>query len=552
MLSGFIAALGKDFRLLLRDRVGLMFMTLAPVVVITVAGLSLAKLYGVTGGTSAFLLPLVDEDGGRVASALAKRLRDDPAVRVTFVAERGAARALVRTKQTGAALVVPAGTSAALAAGRPSQLILYTDPVKVIEVDVIRDLVQEIRHEVEVAARDEAVAELEATRDRALEARAALGRAADDLRRELDDAATRLAAVRSDASRVRRDGQRALSASLTRVRAEQKAAASAELNSLLNPLRHFLAELDARGRAFTAWAKAVRARAGRFVNRIPPPPDPPAVPPALTELAHAKPGALVARLVPPVSLPPLPTVELPTLPAPPAGFHLAELPELPEAHLPGMLAIEETSVTGAPRTFNTFDQNVPGFSITFLLLGMLLGISLAVLDELDWGTFARLRATPTPLAAVLSAKLTARFVVGIVQMALLFAVGRLFFGVSLGPEPWALALPTVGIVAAGAAFGLVVAGLAQSREAVLPLGSIAILTMAAAGGCWWPIDLEPHWMQSVARAFPTFWAMDAFNDLMIRHQTTSAVTTATLVLLTYAAAYLVIGLLLFRHRAHDT
>ncbi len=48
MLSSFVAALGKDFRLLLRDRVGLVFMTLAPVVVITVAGLSLANLYGAT------------------------------------------------------------------------------------------------------------------------------------------------------------------------------------------------------------------------------------------------------------------------------------------------------------------------------------------------------------------------------------------------------------------------------------------------------------------------------------------------------------------------
>ena len=270
MLSGFVAALGKDFRLLLRDRVGLVFMTLAPVVVITVAGLSLANLYGANGRTSAFLLPLVDEDGGRVGRALAERLRDDRAVRVTLVPDRGAARALVRAKQTGAALVVPAGTSAALAAGQPSQLILYTDPVKVIELDVIRDLVQEIRHEVEVAARDDAVAELEATRHRALEARAALDRAAADLRRELDDAATRLAAAQSDASRARREGERALSASLTRLRAEQKAAARAALGSLLDPLRSFLADLDARGRAFTAWADG-RARAGGALRGSDPP-----------------------------------------------------------------------------------------------------------------------------------------------------------------------------------------------------------------------------------------------------------------------------------------
>jgi len=267
---------------------------------------------------------------------------------------------------------------------------------------------------------------------------------------------------------------------------------------------------------------------------------------------HAKPEALAARLVPPVSLPVVPALEVPTLRLPAFGLNLSELPEPAAARLPGMLTIEETSVTGAPRTFNTFDQNVPGFSITFLLLGMLLGISLALLDERDWGTFARLRATTTPLAAVLGAKLTTRFAVGIVQMALLFAVGRLFFGVSLGPEPWALGLPIVGIAAAGASFGLVVAGLARSREAVLPLGSIAILTMAAAGGCWWPIDLEPPWMHSVARAFPTFWAMDAFNDLMIRRQTGSAVITATLVLLAYAAGYLVLGLLLFRSRVRDS
>jgi hypothetical protein len=43
--------------------------------------------------------------------------------------------------------------------------------------------------------------------------------------------------------------------------------------------------------------------------------------------------------------------------------------------------------------------------------------------------------------------------------------------------------------------------------------------------------------------------MDAFNDLMIRRQTASAVTTPTLVLLAYAAAYLIVGLVLFRHRS---
>jgi ABC-2 type transport system permease protein len=227
---------------------------------------------------------------------------------------------------------------------------------------------------------------------------------------------------------------------------------------------------------------------------------------------------------------------------------LPELPEPPSLRLPGSVEITETSVTGAPTRINTFDQNVPGFSVTFLLLGMLLGVSLGLLDERDWGTFARLRSMPVALDVTLLAKLVARFAVGMVQMTALLAVGWAVFGVSLGPQPAALLLPTAGIVFAGTAFGLVVAALARTREAVLPLGSIVIVTMAAVGGCWWPIELEPRWMQRVALAFPTTWAMAAYNDLMIRRQTVAAAVVPTLVLAGFGTAYLAIGLALFRRR----
>jgi ABC-2 type transport system permease protein len=238
----------------------------------------------------------------------------------------------------------------------------------------------------------------------------------------------------------------------------------------------------------------------------------------------------------------LPTVVLPS------AIDLPALPEVPAIGEVGSLAIDEQSATGAPGRLNTFDQNVPGFSVTFLLLGMLLGVSLALLDEREWGTLERLRSMPAPLSALLVAKLAVRIVVGVLQMILLFAVGRIAFGISLGPEPWALLLPTVGIVFAGTAFGLVVAGLARTREAVLPLGSIVIVTMAAVGGCWWPIDLEPRWMRSLALGLPTTWAMAAYNDLMIRRQTFAAALRPTAVLLAHGVAYLAIGLWLFGRR----
>jgi len=545
MLAGLAAALGKDLRLLARDRVGLVFLTLAPIVVISVAGLSLATLYGAEprGGTAP-VLPLADEDGGWVGRAVRERLADEPSVRVRPVATAAAARALVQAKRAPAALVVPAGTSDAVGAGHAAALVLLSDPVRTVDVAYVRGLAQELRHGLEAAAVERAQHDLDAARAQAADARARVARAADELHRALDDLGARLEAMRAEAERRRAAAERELRTALT----ERQAAARARLAATLTPLRAFLAELAARRQAFAEWLAAVRERAGRLADHLPPPPEPPSVPPALEELASADPEATAARLVAPDGAAPiLPPVEPPTPPALPA-FDLPSLPEPPAGRLPGPLVLEETSVTGAPRRLNTFDQNVPGFGVTFLLLGVLLGVSLGLLDEREWGTLERVRSMPMSLATLLVAKLAARAAVGTVQMALLFLVGRLAFGVSLGPEPWALLLPTAGIVFAGTAFGLVVAAAAPSREAVLPLGSIAIMTMAAVGGCWWPIDLEPDWMRRAALVFPTTWAMEAYNDLMIRRQPAGAALGATAVLLAHGGVYLAAGLLLFRRR----
>jgi ABC-type multidrug transport system permease subunit len=557
MLRQLAAALGKDLRLLARDRVGLIFLSVAPIVVITVAGFSLASLYGAGArGESAYVVPVADEDGGSVGRAFREQLAKQESVVLESVADRDAAAARVRRKEAGVALVIPAGATEALAGGRPIAAELLTDPVKYLEVASVRALVQEIRHGIERRAHDRAARRLERARQRMLNARTDFERAAESAARELEALPARLAAAEADAAARARAAEAGAAREVREAVAEaaelRMAVVSTRLAAELVPLRRFIAEIEVAQAAFARWMQSLRRQAGRYADRIPPPPSMPEIPYAVRELMSLRSDALIARLtsmraVPPprISLPSIPAVTAPPVPT----LALPKLPEPPAVRLPGPIDIRETSVTGAPTRLNTFDQNVPGFSVTFLLLGMLLGVSLGLLDERDWGTLARLRTMPAPFDVTLLAKLVARFAVGVVQMIVLLAVGWLLFGVSLGPQPWALLLPTAGIVFAGTAFGLVVAGLADSREAVLPLGSIAIVTMAAVGGCWWPIDLEPRWMQKVALAFPTTWAMAAYNDLMIRREGVAAALRPTAVLVAHGVAYLLIGLALFRRRA---
>jgi ABC-type multidrug transport system permease subunit len=211
--------------------------------------------------------------------------------------------------------------------------------------------------------------------------------------------------------------------------------------------------------------------------------------------------------------------------------------------LPGSLGLAERAASpGARLNVNAFDQYVPGFGITFLLIGMMMGVALTLFDERDWGTFQRLRAGGVPLIGILLGKVAARFVVGVVQMVLLFAVGRWLFAISLGPEPAALLLPTIGVSFAAAALGLVIPSIARSHDSVMPLGTMTSMAMSAMGGCWWPIGFEPAWMQAVARALPTTWAMRAYNDLMIRHAGASAAIRPFVATTALGLLFLAVGL----------
>ncbi|HXJ35569.1 MAG TPA: ABC transporter permease [Candidatus Eisenbacteria bacterium] len=553
IVRALVAAFVKDVRLLVRDRVGLVFLTIAPLIVMSVAGFSLSTLFGGVPQPGAYVLPVVDEDDGRIAAELRERLTDDATIEVRTVPTREQALELVHSRESAAVLVIPAGTSAALARGSRASLRLLTDPVKFVELTNVRFLVEELRQAVGQHAIDLAQRRIDRVRARALAEERRLERRFARLRAALARTADRVHEVHADvARRVEVAGARlenTLREGLRRTEAERLGAARRRLERELAPLHEFVDALAAYRGTFESWLAGVREQAGRFADRIPPPPEPPALPAALEQLAHGDDDALASRILGApgdVALPKLPLdLALPPLPEPPAVTALA-LPSLPDVRLPRLLDVVETSVSGAPSRLNSFDQYVPGFSITFLMLGMLIGVAMTLIDERELGTLDRVRATQAPVATLVLGKLTVRFLVGVLQMIALLGVGRAAFGVSLGPQPVALLLPTVGIVFVGTAFGVLVAGLAPTRDAVIPLGAIAIVTMCAVGGCWWPIDLEPRWMRGLARVLPTTWAMSGFKDLMMRHQTVTAALEPTLVLLLFGLAFLVVGLVAFR------
>jgi len=212
------------------------------------------------------------------------------------------------------------------------------------------------------------------------------------------------------------------------------------------------------------------------------------------------------------------------------------------------ITLREQNLTGSKLEVSVFEQRVPGFALMFVLLAVIFGTSMSMHDERDSGAIARLLVAPGGFTRILLGKLGARFVVGVVQMLLLLGWAHWRFGISLGTSPVAMMLLIVTSVFAVVAAGMLVAGLARSREQTLPLGLSLVMALSALGGYWWPQSAQPMWMNRIAPMAFTTWAMRGLNDLILREGGLGAIMLPAGVLLAYGTATLALGMHLFRVR----
>ena len=161
-----------------------------------------------------------------------------------------------------------------------------------------------------------------------------------------------------------------------------------------------------------------------------------------------------------------------------------------------------------------FAQTVPGTMVMFVMLIALTGSTIHLVIERNQGLLRRLAVTPVPLFAVILGKLSGRAAVALAQVAFAMVAGSLIFAVDWGPS-----LPMVALILGSwalfnAALALLFANLVRTEGQASGIGVMASMTLAALGGAWWPIEITPDWMQTLAMFLPTGWAMDALHKLV--------------------------------------
>lgn len=164
---------------------------------------------------------------------------------------------------------------------------------------------------------------------------------------------------------------------------------------------------------------------------------------------------------------------------------------------------------------NAFQQNVPGYAIygIFWIVSLLTG---SVLQERRDGTFRRLLVSPMSRGALLLGKVLPCYVINLMQLALMLGAARVLFELDLGRSPAGLALVSLTAAAAATGLGVLVAALARTEAQAGGLTTFLLLTLSALGGCFVPRILMPEWLQRLGMITPHAWALDAYQDLLVR------------------------------------
>ncbi len=208
------------------------------------------------------------------------------------------------------------------------------------------------------------------------------------------------------------------------------------------------------------------------------------------------------------------------------------------------LAIK-TDLTNAELMTSGAEQSSPGSLVNFGLIN-LLSCAIVLVNERINGTLRRLVSSPARRVTILLGSFLGPVIMGVLQTLLLVGVGQFVFGVNWGRSPLALALVAFGFILAGVSIGLFISTVVRTSEQATSLMIGASMGMAALGGAWWPIDITPKVMQQLGHFFPSAWAMDGFQNIILRGASVGDVITPVLVLIGFALVFFLLGVWRFR------
>ncbi|OEH93574.1 ABC transporter permease [Bacillus solimangrovi] len=198
--------------------------------------------------------------------------------------------------------------------------------------------------------------------------------------------------------------------------------------------------------------------------------------------------------------------------------------------------IAQTNKTGEQ---SNMSARAAGFAIMFVMFEML-SVTGVFLEARKEGIWYRLLATPISKVQLLGGYLLSFFLIGWLQFGILMFVSSLLFKVVWG-DLFANIILVSALILCVVGLGLFLASIVRTVEQQSAIGTIVIVSTCMLGGVYWPLEIVPEFMQTIANFIPQTWAMKGFNHISAGSRVADIIPNV-IILMSFAVAFIGIGL----------
>ena len=193
-----------------------------------------------------------------------------------------------------------------------------------------------------------------------------------------------------------------------------------------------------------------------------------------------------------------------------------------------------------------YNFSLPGNLVMYLMMNLLIFGGVTVAAERRGGVIRRLMTHPVTRMELVTGKIYGLMLLGGVQILFFLLAGKYLFHVNLGANLPAITLTMLVFAWVAGSLGVLVGSLTAAEDRVTAICVLASLLMAALGGCWWPLEIGPPVLKTIALCTPSGWALQALHQLISFGSGLGAVLTPLAVLVGFGVAANLLAARFFR------
>jgi len=194
---------------------------------------------------------------------------------------------------------------------------------------------------------------------------------------------------------------------------------------------------------------------------------------------------------------------------------------------------------------NPYNQSSPGILVQMTIFGMVTSVQILV-QERKSRTLQRLITTAMKPSQIVAGHMLAMFAITFMTTALLVLFGQWVLKVDYLREPFGVLLISVALGLWIASMGLLIGVVAKEEQQVILYSMIAMFLFSALGGTWFPLETSGKAFAAIGKLMPSAWAMNGYQNVLIRGLGLESVWMPTLIILAYAIGFFVLAVWRFR------